>query len=86
MGYYRRVQDSSGAQGQFDLQSSVGIAIGRSNHTNGMIFWDLVTQRMNVSADYHLDTDAAMRVGFLKSYEYFSKLEYVRYGLNSTLI
>jgi transposase InsO family protein len=40
MGYYRRVRDSSGARGQFDLQSSIGIAIGRSNHTNGMIFWD----------------------------------------------
>jgi hypothetical protein len=64
MGYYRRVCDSSGSRGQFDLQSSVGIAIAHSNHTNGMIFWDPVTQRMNVSADYRLDTDAAIGTHF----------------------
>jgi hypothetical protein len=64
LGYYRRVRDSSGARTNFDLQSSVGIALGRSNHTNGMIFWDPVTQRMNVSADYRLDSDAAIGTHF----------------------
>jgi hypothetical protein len=46
------------------MHSSVGIAIGRSNHTNGMIFWDPVTQRMNVSADYKLDPTAAIGTQF----------------------
>jgi hypothetical protein len=64
LGYYRRVRDSSGGRGQFDMHSSVGIVIGRSNHTNGMIFWDPVTQRMNVSANYKLDPDAAIGIHF----------------------
>jgi hypothetical protein len=64
MGYYRRVRNSSGGRGQFDMHSSVGIAIGRSNHTNGMIFWDPVTQLMNVSADYKLDPDASIGTHF----------------------
>jgi hypothetical protein len=64
LGYFCRVRDSSGRRGQFDMHSSVGIAIGRSNHTNGMIFWDLVTQHMNVSADYKLDPDAAIGTHF----------------------
>jgi transposase InsO family protein len=36
LGYYRRVRDSTGKRGQFDMHSSVGIVLGRSNHTNGM--------------------------------------------------
>jgi hypothetical protein len=55
VGYYRRVANSGVKRGNFNVQSSVGLAIGRSNHTNGMIFWDPVTSRMNVSADYKLD-------------------------------
>jgi transposase InsO family protein len=64
LGYYRRVRDSSGRRGQFDMYSSVGVVLGRSNHTNGMIFGDLVTQRMNVSADYRLDPSAAIGTHF----------------------
>jgi hypothetical protein len=64
IGFYRRIRDSSGDRGQFDMHSSVGIALGRSNHTNGMIFWDPVTQRMNVSADYKLDSTAAIGTHF----------------------
>jgi hypothetical protein len=55
IGYYRRVADSGVKRGNFNVQSSVGLAIGRSSHTNGMIFWDPVTCRMNVSSDYKLD-------------------------------
>jgi transposase InsO family protein len=64
IGFYRRTRDSAGGRGQFDMHSSVGIAIGRSNHTNGKIFWDPVTQRMNVSADYKLDPTAAIGTHF----------------------
>jgi hypothetical protein len=38
LGYFCRVCASSGGRGQFDMHSSIGIALGRSNHTNGMIF------------------------------------------------
>jgi hypothetical protein len=64
IGFYRRTRDSSGGRGQFDMHSSVGIAIGRSNHTNGMIFWDPITQRMNILADYTLDPTAAIGIHF----------------------
>jgi hypothetical protein len=46
------------------MHSSVGIAIGRSNHTNNMIFWDLTMQRMNVSADYKLDPTVSISIHF----------------------
>jgi hypothetical protein len=62
--FYRRTRDSSGGRGQFDRHSSVGIAIGRSNHTNDMIFWDPITQRMDVSADYKIDPTAAIDIHF----------------------
>jgi hypothetical protein len=46
------------------MRSSVSIVIGRSNHTNGMIFWDPITQRMNVSTDYKLDPNACIGIHF----------------------
>jgi hypothetical protein len=46
------------------MHSSVGIAIGSSNHTNGMIFWDLVTQNMKASTNYKLHPDAAIGTHF----------------------
>jgi hypothetical protein len=46
------------------MHSSVGIVLGRSNHTNKMLFWDPVTQRMNVSADYKLDPPASIGIHF----------------------
>jgi hypothetical protein len=64
LGYFCRVRDSTGGRGQFHMHSSVGIVIGRSNHTNGMMFWDPVTQRMSVSADYKLDPEAAIGTHF----------------------
>ena len=68
LGYFRRTRDSTSGRGQFDMHSSVGIAIGRINHTNGMVFWDPVTQRMNVSADYKLDPEAAIGTPFPPSF------------------
>jgi hypothetical protein len=60
VGYYRRCSDSGIGQGNFDTQSNVGLALGRSNQTNAMIFWDPATSRMNVSADYRLDPIASI--------------------------
>jgi hypothetical protein len=58
VGYYRRDSDSGVKRGNFDVQTSVGLALGRSNQTNAMIFWDPGTERMNVSAEYQLDSTA----------------------------
>jgi hypothetical protein len=60
VGYYRRTSDSGIDRGNFDAQSNVGLALGRSNQTNAMIFWDPATSRMNVSADYRLDPTASI--------------------------
>jgi hypothetical protein len=64
IGYYlngdRRTADSGINRGTFDTQSSVGIALGRSNQTNATIFGDPGTFRMNVSADYRLDPTASI--------------------------
>jgi hypothetical protein len=60
VGYYRRTSDSGIDRGNFDAQSSVGLALGRINQTNAMIFWDPATSRMNVSADYRLDPTASI--------------------------
>jgi hypothetical protein len=39
VGYYRRDSDSGIKRGNFDMQTNVGIALGRSNQTNAMLFW-----------------------------------------------
>jgi hypothetical protein len=67
------------------MHSSVGIVLGRSNHTNGMLFWDPVTQRMNVSADYKLDPDAAIGTQF-PTVQYDGQISpmVLRGGKNST--
>jgi hypothetical protein len=33
------------------------MVVGRSNYTNGMMFWDPTTSRFTVSAGYSLDPD-----------------------------
>jgi hypothetical protein len=58
VGYYRRDSDSGVKRGNFDMQTNVGIALGRSNQTNEMIFLDPGTSLMNVSAEYRLDPTA----------------------------
>jgi hypothetical protein len=60
VGYYRPTSDSGIDRGNFDAQSNIGLALGRSNQTNVMIFWDRATSRMNVSADYRLDPTASI--------------------------
>ena len=58
VGYFRRTIESSGQKkSKFSSQSSTAIALGRSDYTNGMMFWDPTTSRFPVSADYKLDPD-----------------------------
>jgi hypothetical protein len=60
VGYYQRCSDSGIDRGNLDTQCSVGLALGRSNQTNAMIFWDPATSRMHVYADYRLDHIASI--------------------------
>jgi hypothetical protein len=54
-GYFRCTRDSNRERLQFEPQTQPGIAIGRSELANGLMFWNPVTNRISVSADYRLD-------------------------------
>ena len=61
IGYFRRTIESSGkAKSKFSSKSHFGIALGRSDYTNGMMFWDPSTSCFSVSADYRLDPDRGL--------------------------
>jgi hypothetical protein len=56
VGYFRRTIESTGAKkSKFSDQSHKGIVLGRSDYTNGMMFWDPTTSRFSVSPNYSLD-------------------------------
>jgi hypothetical protein len=65
VGYFKRETDHlSGTphhRTKFQAQTYPGIALGRSNNSNGLIFWSPEQQRFSVSADYRLDTDKQVR-------------------------
>jgi hypothetical protein len=59
--FFRRTIESTGQKkSKFSSQSHTGIALGRSDCTNGMMFWDPTTSRFSVSADYSLDPDRSL--------------------------
>jgi hypothetical protein len=61
IGYYRRPRDGSrGARTNFESQSFVGIALGRADTSNGMLFWNPTLSRFCVSAGYRLDDARAV--------------------------
>ena len=65
VGYFRRETDSidgtTTARTKFQSQTCPGIALGRSDSTNGMLFWSPETCRFSHSADYKLDTEKQVR-------------------------
>jgi hypothetical protein len=64
-GYFRQTIESSGAKRtNFSSQTRAGIALGRSDYTNGIMFWDPTTSRFSVSADYRLDSARALEDPF----------------------
>jgi hypothetical protein len=63
-GFFHRATSPKGKPSKYELQTRTGIALGRSNHTNGMIFWDPVTARFNVSSEYKLDPTASLGISF----------------------
>ena len=61
LGYFRKPILSSGrAISNFHSQSVPGIALGRSDFSNAMLFWNPLTSRFSTSADYKLDTEGAL--------------------------
>ena len=54
-GSFRRVRDGNKDHGTFDSQGLIGIALGRSEFTNGMIFYNPILDSFSTSADYKLD-------------------------------
>jgi hypothetical protein len=71
VGYFRRTIESSGAKKwKFSDQSHTGIALGRSNYTNGMIFWDPPTRRFSASPDYNLDPTKSLADPFPELHYY----------------
>ena len=61
IGYFRRTTESSGkSKSKFSSKSHFGIALGRSDYTNGMMFWDPTTSSFSVSADFRLDPDRGL--------------------------
>jgi hypothetical protein len=61
IGYFRRTTESSGKEkSKFSSKSHTGIALGRSDYTNGMMFWDPTTSSFSVLADFRLDPDRGL--------------------------
>ena len=61
LGYFRKPILSSGRDiSNFHSQSVPGIALGRSDFSNAMLFWNPLTSRFSTSADYKLDTEGTL--------------------------
>jgi hypothetical protein len=61
VGYFRRTTETSGKEkSKFSSKSHIGIALGRSDYTNGMMFWDPTTSCFSVSSDFRLDPDRGL--------------------------
>ena len=61
LGYFRKpiLSDGKGIS-NFHSQSVPGIALGRSDFSNAMLFWNPLTSRFSTSADYKLDTEGTL--------------------------
>ena len=55
IGSFRRPCDGNHKRTNFELQCMLGIALGCSEYTNGMIFYNPVLDSMSVSANFLLD-------------------------------
>ena len=64
LGHYHRPVDGSTTRTAFASKTSVGIALGRSDHSNSMLFYNPILGRFSVSADFKLDTTNSIRTAF----------------------
>jgi hypothetical protein len=54
---WRTIKSTGQKKTKISSQSHTGIALGRGNYTNRMMFWDPSTSRFSVSTHYTLDPD-----------------------------
>ena len=64
IGYFHRPNDGKRRRQTFESRSFVGIAVGRSDFCNGLIFYNPDLQTFSVSSDYSLDTDRSVSDAF----------------------
>jgi hypothetical protein len=65
IGYYHRPSDGGrGKRKTFESKAFTGIALGRSDNINGMLFWNPTLHRFCVFADYKLDGERAIAAAF----------------------
>jgi hypothetical protein len=65
IGYYHRPSDGGrGKRKKFESKAFTGIALGRSDNANGMMFWNPTLSRFCVSADYKLDSERTLEAAF----------------------
>jgi hypothetical protein len=63
--YYHHPSDGGGGERKkFESKAFTGIALGCSDNTNGMMFWNSTLSRFCVSADYKLDSDRVIAGAF----------------------
>ena len=55
IGAFCRVNDGSYSRSKYDSQCLIGIALGRSEFTNGMIFYNPILDSFCTSADFLID-------------------------------
>jgi hypothetical protein len=64
VGAFRRPRDGNRSRTTFESQSCLGIALGRSDFTAGLVFWIPGLQSFSVSPDYRLDNQRDLRDAF----------------------
>jgi hypothetical protein len=62
--YHKPLEASSAKRSKFKSRTAAGIAVGHSDFTNGIIFWDPDTSKFSVSADYKLDVSRTLTSPF----------------------
>ena len=64
IGSFRRPTDGNNARKTFDSQGMLGIALGRSEFTNGMVFYNPTLDSFCTSVDYVLDPHQSVQEHF----------------------
>ena len=64
IGYFHRPTDGRRSRQTFEARSFVGIAMGRSDFCNGLIFYNPDLRAFSVSSDYSLDCDRSVQDAF----------------------
>ena len=64
IGYFHRPADGQRRRQTFESKSFVGLAVGRSDFCNGLVFYNPDLQTFSVSSDYSLDVDRGVSDAF----------------------